>query len=215
MVLLNEKQKLVLDKLGNISIKKNNCEYGSPLWDKRDLIDKNYYFYIKQYAKIILSKNNYHNKNDKNMLIVDTFKTLLYINNNNKFNTLYGSLYKEPFVTLAFPNINEYNFKLCIRDLNILKKSMGLYHIKNGKKVLLNRKTLDMVVDSLWYELIDIKNKKEKYNFIPQKKDVLNELNEKIDKVDSLNYTFSKYFNSKIKYTCCNSILEIRSDFWF
>jgi hypothetical protein len=218
---LNEKNIINCNKLGKIASMYNNIEYGCPYYKNRDLIRNEYTKYLKKYAKLLESKNEYYNKNDRNLVMIDAFKTLLYINDKCNYKKLYGDLKLNPIVCLIFPNIDKYNFKISIRDLNLLKKSMGIYYENNGKKLLVNKEVLNDIVLELWCILMDIKKDKEKYNFIPQKKDVLDELNKKIHKVDSVNYTFSKYFKSKIKYTCSNSIMrdfkrfsEICEDDW-
>ncbi len=210
---LNEKNIIICNKLGNYASKYNKIEYGSPNYENRDLIRSKYSIYLKKYAKLLVSKNEYYNnKNNRNLVMIDAFKVLLYINDKCNYKKLYGDLKLNPIVCLIFPNIDKYDFKISIKDLNLLKKSMGIYYENNGKKLLINKEVLNNIVLELWCILMDIKKDKEKYNFIPQKKDVLDELNKKIDKVDSVNYTFSKYFKSKIKYTCSNSIM--REDDW-
>jgi hypothetical protein len=207
------KQNSIYTKLGKYAVLCNEME-----WDNKDkdYINDKYSEYITRYAKLLNKKGNTTmNKNDKNMCILDSFKTLLYLEDKFRYSDLYGNLNLSPFVLLNFPDIEKHNFKLCIRDLNLLKKSMGIYYKNNGKNLLVNKKILRDIVDRLYSKLRNIKLDNERYNFIPQKKDVLKQLKYKIDKVDNINETFSKYFNSKIKYTCCNSILEIRERVWF
>jgi hypothetical protein len=208
MVLLNDNQILTCNKLGEYAYKKNNTSWGNP---NLPLIKEKYNKYIDKYCKILLSKNIYCNENNIDISIIDTFKILLYLYSWQKYHRYFGGGINEKdwFIRLNLPNIEKSDFKLSIKELNILKKSMGLYYKnKNDRKVLLNKEILDDVVDDLWHKLVDIKNEKEKYNFKPQKKDVLDELKKKIEKVDSVNYVFSKYFKSKIKYTCSNSIMR-------